>query len=188
MPKITKSKITKCTVCGGPIEYKTKKPTKCKGCIAAGQAPVKYRPHKTKWAKESEMFKILKELLPDAETIINGYYSWLLSPKEEPLQLDWYCPEFKIGAEYNGAQHYSFNKYFHKTKKRFEYQKLCDSTKADLCCKKGVTLLEIRFDEKLSPLLIASKLYRKDPSLFNILIQTNRLKLSPDDLKKVKGG
>jgi hypothetical protein len=48
---------------------------------------------------EELMFKILREMFPDEEYIRNGYYSFLMSPKQMPMQLDMYFPKMKLAFE-----------------------------------------------------------------------------------------
>ena len=74
------------------------------------------------------------------------------------LELDIYLPELKLGLEYMGPQHYKWIKFFHKTEEEFEYQQYKDRCKKKLCKMRGITLISIRFDEKLSEQLILSKL------------------------------
>lgn len=92
-------KITYCSVCNKPIEYTTKKPLKCSQCKSVNTSSKKTNSPRTKWKKETEMIRTMTELLPDSEWIVNGYYSWLKSPKGMPLQLDWYSPECNLAVE-----------------------------------------------------------------------------------------
>lgn len=175
MPKKTTStKVTTCAVCGQPIEYKTKKPDKCNQCKKVNTTP---RSPRTKWKKETEMIRIMNKLLPGADSIVNGYYSWLLSPKNMPLQLDWYCPDYKIAVEFNGIQHYTYTKYFHKTKKEFAYQQECDALKAKACRAKGITLLSIEYGKVLSMEYMASELQKANPVLYEALIKGKKLNI-----------
>lgn len=74
------------------------------------------------------------------------------------LELDIYIPELKLAFEYNGIQHYEFKEFFHKTEEEFEAQQYRDRCKKKICKLKGITLIRIRYDEKLSEQLILSKL------------------------------
>ena len=55
--------------------------------------------------------------------------------------------------EYNGEQHYSFNKFFHKTQEDFEHRKTLDQIKIDYCKNNNISLLIIRYDEEILPVL-----------------------------------
>lgn len=174
----TSTKTTKCTICGQIIEYKTKKPSKCRQCSAINAAP---KLPKTKWKKETQMIRAMSELFPGSEYIVNGYYSWLLSPKGMAMQLDWYCPDVKVGCEFNGQQHYEQVKYFQKTKKAFMYQQSCDSIKSKLCKDRGITLLSIPYNISVTVQFMREQLKKENPSLYDALVQSKKLQGGQDD-------
>lgn len=60
------------------------------------------------------------------------------------LELDIYIPELKIGIEFNGEQHYSFTKEFHKDFQDFENQQKRDMLKKELCKRYGIRLLILK--------------------------------------------
>jgi hypothetical protein len=66
------------------------------------------------------------------------------------LELDCYNQSLKIACEYNGAQHYKYIPYFHKTKDSFQNQKYRDYMKRDLCVKNGILLIEVPYTVKIS--------------------------------------
>ena len=74
------------------------------------------------------------------------------------LELDIYIPELKLAFEYNGKQHFEWIKYFHPTKEDFEKQQYRDRCKKRICKIKGITLIKIKYDERLSEQLVISKL------------------------------
>lgn len=61
---------------------------------------------------------------------------------KKELPFDFYLPKQKVLIEYQGEQHYEFNKHFHKTKEMFEERKLKDRIKKEYAINKGYTLLE----------------------------------------------
>jgi hypothetical protein len=63
------------------------------------------------------------------------------------LELDCYNPELRLAVEYNGAQHYVFNTFFHKNKEAFYNQKYRDELKRLRCKELGITLIEIPYTE-----------------------------------------
>ncbi|WP_289146161.1 zinc-ribbon domain-containing protein [uncultured Megamonas sp.] len=58
------------------------------------------------------------------------------------LPFDFYLPNQNVLIEYQGEQHYEFNKHFHKTKEVFEERKLKDRIKKEYAKNSGYTLLE----------------------------------------------
>lgn len=104
MPVSTSKKKTDCIICGKSIIYTTKKPMKCEECKTKSKQVRKPKnrstnPPKSKWKSEALMFKVLSELFPRTDYCINGYYSWLPSPKNTPMQLDWYSYELGLAFE-----------------------------------------------------------------------------------------
>jgi hypothetical protein len=66
------------------------------------------------------------------------------------LELDCYNEKLKLACEYNGAQHYKYIPYFHKTRDAFQNQKYRDYMKRDLCQKNGITLIEVPHTVKVN--------------------------------------
>jgi hypothetical protein len=159
-------KATTCSECGKEIKYTTKKPKVCSVCrtkakmakkvtkpASSTKKPGGYkkRPDNKNTQGELILFRALDQLLVGHDFINHGYYSFLPSPKGYPLQLDRYYPELKLAWEFDGKQHEEYNKYIHKTKKNFEYYKECDRLKEINCKKKGITLIRIAWNYKITP-------------------------------------
>lgn len=68
---------------------------------------------------------------------------------ENNLELDCYDDTLKLGVEYNGAQHYKYIPYFHKTRDSFNNQKYRDHIKRELCTKNGIVLIEVPYTVKV---------------------------------------
>lgn len=144
-------KETSCVECGKTVTYTTNRPKRCASCKAKREENFTYKrrnPQRSK--KEGLMQQVLNKLLPNAEYIDNGYYSWLASPRGATLQLDRYYPELKLAFEFNGRQHYEFNRYMHKDQKAFEYLQECDSKKRRECKRNGVTLITIKYNKAIT--------------------------------------
>jgi len=109
-----------------------------------------------------ELLVILKKIFPNEKFIV---HSRKILPKWNAfaLELDIYLPELRIAFEYMGQQHYDKGSFDALTKgnrnlEDFEYQKYKDRCKKKMCKLKGITLIKIKYDEKLSEQLVLSKL------------------------------
>ena len=60
-----------------------------------------------------------------------------------PLELDAFCPELNLAAEFNGKQHSEFPNPFHTTIAQFQRQQKRDAIKLQLCQREGVRLLVV---------------------------------------------
>lgn len=69
------------------------------------------------------------------------------------LELDFFIEDLNIAAEVQGAQHYQFVEYFHKSQDDFEKQKDRDAKKVLICRERKIKLVEI-FTEKDADLFI----------------------------------
>ena len=60
-----------------------------------------------------------------------------------------YNPELRLACEYNGQQHYKFNKFMHKgSSTNFQNQQYRDIMKRDLCKKNNINLIEVPYTIK----------------------------------------
>ena len=59
-----------------------------------------------------------------------------------------YNEELKLALEYNGAQHYKYIPYFHKSKDAFHNQKYRDEIKKYKCKENGIRLIEVPYNVK----------------------------------------
>ena len=100
--------------------------------------------------------KALKELFPSGRILqeykvkntLNG--RWLF--------LDFYLPSFGIAIEVQGEQHFKYVDYFHDGLSNFQRQKSNDEEKKIWCYKNNVTLLQVFWNEKITPELIREKI------------------------------
>lgn len=143
-------KQTNCEKCKTLVAYKTKKPKYCKRCKPKAKMYRKPKVPPQRSKKEAQMQYGLNDILPDAEYIDNGYYSWLKSPKNAPMQVDRLYPKLKLGFEFNGRQHYEYNSFMHSTPEAFEYLQTCDKRKAKLLKQLGYTLISIKYDKAVT--------------------------------------
>lgn len=144
-------KVAHCEVCGTDLIYKTKKPKLCSAHKLANAKPNKKpKTIPTKSKKEGQMQYLLNKIMPEAVYIDNGFYSFLPSPKDHPMQMDRYYPDLKLAFEFQGKQHYQFNSYMHSSKESFEYLKTCDALKAKLLKQRGIRLITIKYDKEIT--------------------------------------
>ena len=69
------------------------------------------------------------------------------------LELDFFIEDLNIAAEVQGAQHYQFVEYFHKSQDDFEKQQDRDAKKVLICRERKIKIVEI-FTEKDADLFI----------------------------------
>jgi hypothetical protein len=161
----TNIKTTYCEVCKTAITYATKKPTRCKNCKTAKASAA----FKGSSKQETQVLYAMHEIVQPAEYVINGFHSWLPSPKGAPMQLDFYCPTFKLAVEVQGIQHTRYVSYFHKTRKDYEYQCRCDRLKFKLCIQRGITLVYVPYDYKVNTESILKLIEQYNPPLYRKL-------------------
>jgi hypothetical protein len=88
----------------------------------------------------------LKNLIGETTYRIGYRDSSLANPEtRQPLEIDIYCPEYKIGIEYNGKQHYEFVKQYHSGYDKYEAQIRRDHYKNILCKQNGIHLITVPY-------------------------------------------
>ena len=96
----------------------------------------------------------------------NDVYDWLIANKidfitqkkftdcrdKRPLPFDFYLPEYNICIEYQGRQHYKFekNSQYCKTKEEYLSVKQHDKIKREYCLKNNIKLFEINYRKNLA--------------------------------------
>ena len=94
--------------------------------------------HKTETIMGSILENILGFPLPKCRP------HWLVNPiTKRRLELDMYNEERAIAFEYDGAQHSYYTPHWHKNEAHFEYRRLLDKLKTELCRQNGVNLIRI---------------------------------------------
>ena len=123
----------------------------------------------------------------------------LKTKKGGNLELDGYCKELNIAFEYNGEQHYKFNKKYHKNR-TLEIIKQCDRKKKYLCKKNKIILITvpyyIKYENigkyiikqcKLRNINIPNEDYTLDYKLFEDIYHSDKLE-QLNNLINNKGG
>jgi hypothetical protein len=80
----------------------------------------------------------------------NSRPAWLVSSKQERLELDFYIKELEVAFEVQGDQHFVYVPYFHGNYENFLNQQRRDAEKKLLCAKNGVSLYEITKEEEIA--------------------------------------
>lgn len=109
---------------------------------------------KSRWKNEYSLYLLVKSYFPSA--IYQYRAEWL-----EKQSLDIYIPEYKLGIEYQGSQHYEAVSLFNGESGLIETQKR-DNVKKEKCKLNGITLIEWIYTEKV-----------EDQKLIDILKQQN---------------
>ena len=108
----------------------------------------------SRWAREAELFSIIKQIFPDHVVLREASPTWL-----GRLRLDVYVPELALAFEHQGEQHYrpvdvfGGQEAFKKTVER-------DDLKQRLCAENSIHLVEVRFDAPLTLPSLRSRLKR----------------------------
>jgi len=72
--------------------------------------------------------------------------TWLKNPKTgASMELDCYNEELKIALEYNGVQHYRFNRKFYRDRAQFEAQKVRDVEKRKICRDRKIAFIVVPY-------------------------------------------
>ena len=95
----------------------------------------------------------------NSECILEHTFDWLINPlTNSKMRLDGYFDEYKLAIEYDGIQHYEYTPQLNKTYNDFLNRQKRDKIKDQLCKENGITLIRIRYDEKLNRELVEQKL------------------------------
>lgn len=143
----------------------------------------------------SLLTSLFKELIP-GERIINEFHVG------ERLMLDVYCPQYKLGAEYHGIQHFQYNNMFHEFISDFIAGQNRDQRKLELCREQGITVIAFRYDEKLTEDIVSKRIIdgltadtksvrdiipsKKEFSEYEKSLKERRRKMYREQYKKVK--
>ena len=74
------------------------------------------------------------------------------------LFLDIYLPQLLIAFEFDGEQHFTYSKYFHKYRQAFLESKKRDQAKESRCAQLGIKLIRVKFDEVITKDLVLAKI------------------------------
>lgn len=111
---------------------------------------VKNDVYSPKWKSEIELFKLVSDCYSRA--IYQYQADWLGTQS-----LDIYIPEKNIAFEYQGQQHYEPIDFW-GGQEGFKKRQLLDEQKRQLCRENEVRLIEWRYDEPISKIILENKL------------------------------
>lgn len=134
---------------------------------------------------EKSVLESLKEHFKNVEY---QYVPQWLHGKTSPQSLDFFLPEYNIGIEYHGRQHFYPNTKF-GGEDLFRLIQERDRRKYQRCIENGVKVFYISFERKIPDDYFAP-VYRTLDELFHaidneIKNQTNNIKLNENDLKYI---
>jgi len=92
---------------------------------------------------QTSLTNILKKVIP-GEKIVNEFHIG------ESLRLDIYCPNYKLGIEYHGRQHFEHISFFHEFFEDFLRAQARDDRKIQLCKELGITIVIFRYTDSLT--------------------------------------
>jgi len=102
---------------------------------------------------ERKLYDLITYTFYDCEILYRKRYEWLTNPETGyPLELDIFIPALNLAFEYDGVQHYVFNKFIHKNEKEFIKSKKRDEFKNIKCDELDITL--IRFKQNTDYILL----------------------------------
>lgn len=78
-------------------------------------------------------------------------------------RLDFFLPDYNLGIEYNGKQHYEYIEFFHKNEEGFKKCKERDIRKQNICKENNINLLNISYEEDNN----IEKILQKELNKFN---------------------
>jgi len=70
---------------------------------------------------------------------------WLINHDGNLMHLDGYCRDLNLAFEYNGIQHYKYNKFWYKSIEEFKKRRADDKLKKKLCKLHSVTIIIVPY-------------------------------------------
>ena len=113
---------------------------------SGGSSPSNHEPRQSKGERKCKEF--LEYLFK--KKFENTRPDFMINPiTNQPLELDCYNEELRLAIEYNGRQHYEYNRMMHQNSKyQFHNMQYRDHIKKELCEKNGIRLIIVPYSVK----------------------------------------
>lgn len=113
---------------------------------------------------EIKLTKFIEEYYGKNDVYTGVHPIWAVSDKKVLCEFDILIKSRKILVEYNGDQHYKFNKFFQKNRNKFYKQRYRDKKKYKLAEEHGYKVVIFKYDEPLFKEYILNKIegYKHD--------------------------
>lgn len=108
----------------------------------------------SRWVREAELYRIIRELFPNARVLREASPKWL-----GRMRFDIYLPDLNLAIEHQGAQHYHSIKIFGGEDAHRRVLEL-DGLKRKLCEENGIEVVDVRYDAPLTKAAIRHRLQR----------------------------
>jgi very-short-patch-repair endonuclease len=92
-----------------------------------------------------ELLEVVRQLFPNQRIELEYNIA-----TRGALFLDIYLPRLKIAFEYDGVQHFEYNKHFHGSRDAFLKAQRRDYEKEELCEDQGITLIRVAYNEEMT--------------------------------------
>jgi hypothetical protein len=100
-----------------------------------------------------ELLEIVKTIFPNQRIVLEHNIA-----QTGALFLDIYLPQLNVAFEFDGVQHFTYSEHFHGSPEAFRASKKRDAAKTTRCQELGISLVRVRYDEKMTRDLIMNKL------------------------------